>query len=488
MNDSSYIPVDGGVCAPQGFVGSAVSCGIKKPTATRLDLALIYSTEPCVSAGTFTTNRVQAACVKVSREHLRKGNIRAIVANSGNANACTGAQGVEDARGECRSVAELLGLKPAEVAVCSTGVIGLPMPMMRIYPKFPELAEGLSRDKGHEVAQAVMTSDTKEKIIAIEFMVQGRPVRIGACCKGAGMINPCMATMLCFITTDAGISRDVLELCVQSGVKSSFNCITIDGDMSTNDTVLVMANGASGVKLESPEDIYAFQQALAHVMLELAKHIVQDGERVTKFVTVHVTGGRTEDEAKKAAEAAQRAAEEERRRAAEQARREREEAARRAQEEAQQKAREEAERRYAEQQKRWQQDPWQQTHTGGPAQGQYTSQRTAGAAQAQYTSQRTGSAQPNAQNAGQQRTYSPADETMRRQAAESVERQKLSVFSYLGPFWLIPAITQKDDPFMKYHTEQGLGLIIFGILTSLLGNLWGWVCTVGGITQPTTVH
>lgn len=175
--------------------------------------------------------------------------------------------------------------------------------MMRIYPKFPELAEGLSRDKGHEVAQAVMTSDTKEKIIAIEFMVQGRPVRIGACCKGAGMINPCMATMLCFITTDAGISRDVLELCVQSGVKSSFNCITIDGDMSTNDTVLVMANGASGVTLESPEDIYAFQQALAYVMLELAKHIVQDGERVTKFVTVRVTGGRTEDEAKKAAEA-----------------------------------------------------------------------------------------------------------------------------------------------------------------------------------------
>ena len=174
---------------------------------------------------------------------------------------------------------------------------------MRIYPKFPELAEGLSRDKGHEVAQAVMTSDTKEKIIAIEFMVQGRPVRIGACCKGAGMINPCMATMLCFITTDAGISRDVLELCVQSGVKSSFNCITIDGDMSTNDTVLVMANGASGVTLESPEDIYAFQQALAYVMLELAKHIVQDGERVTKFVTVRVTGGRTEDEAKKAAEA-----------------------------------------------------------------------------------------------------------------------------------------------------------------------------------------
>ena len=293
----------GAFARPRAFWAARRAAASREPEATRLDLALIYSTEPCVSAGAFTTNRVQAACVKVSREHLRKGDIRAIVANSGNANACTGARGVEDARGECTRIAEILGLKPCEVAVCSTGVIGLPMPMMRIYPKFPELAEGLSREKGHEVAQAVMTSDTKEKIIAIEFMVQGRPVRIGACCKGAGMINPCMATMLCFITTDAGISRDVLELCVQSGVKNSFNCITIDGDMSTNDTVLVMANGASGVKLESPEDIYTFQQALAYVMLELAKHIVQDGERVTKFVTVRVTGGRTEDEARKAAEA-----------------------------------------------------------------------------------------------------------------------------------------------------------------------------------------
>lgn len=308
MNDSSYITVDGGVCAPQGFLGSAVGCGIKKPEATRLDLALIYSAEPCVSAATFTTNRVQAACVKVSRAHVRKGNIRAIVANSGNANACTGAQGVADAKGECFRMAELLGLRPAEIAVCSTGVIGLPMPMIRIYPKFPELAQGLSPDKGHEVAQAVMTSDTKEKIIAIEFMLQGRPVRIGGCCKGAGMINPCMATMLCFITTDAGVSRNVLDLCVQAGVKGSFNCITIDGDMSTNDTVLVLANGASGVQVESPEDVYAFQQALAYVMLELAKHIVQDGERVTKFVTVRVTGARTESEACKAAEAVAKSA------------------------------------------------------------------------------------------------------------------------------------------------------------------------------------
>lgn len=188
-----------------------------------------------------------------------------------------------------------------------------------------------------------------------------------------------------------------------------------------------------------------------------------------------------EAEAKKAKEAAERAAEEERRRAAEEARREREEAARKAREEAERKAKEEAERRYAEQQKRWQQDPWQQTHTGGPAQGQYTSQRTAGGYQAQYASQRTGQTKANSGEYRQEKSYSASDNAMRQKAAESVERQKLSVLSYLGPFWLIPAITQNGDPFMKYHTEQGLGLLIFWAVTSLLGRWWGWVGAVGGI-------
>ncbi len=300
---SNYQYIDGGVCAPKGFQGSAVSCGIKNPEATRLDLALIYSTEPCTSAGTFTTNRVKAACVKVCQKHLEMGDIRAIVANSGNANACTGAAGMEDAKAECYRLAELLPISPAEVAVCSTGVIGLPMPMMRILPKFDSLVEGLSHDKGMPVAQAIMTSDTKEKTMAVEVEIQGKPVRIGVCCKGAGMINPNMATMLCFITTDVGIDRNVLELCVKSGVDHSFNCITIDGDMSTNDTVLVLANGASTVKVESPDDIFIFQQALSYVMLEMAKHIVQDGERVTKFVTVKVVGAETEEEAILASEA-----------------------------------------------------------------------------------------------------------------------------------------------------------------------------------------
>lgn len=186
-----------------------------------------------------------------------------------------------------------------------------------------------------------------------------------------------------------------------------------------------------------------------------------------------------EAEAKKAREAAERAAEEERRRAAETARREREEAARKAREEAEKKAREEAERRRAEQQKRWQQDPWQQTHTGGAAQGQYTSQRATGAYQAQYASQRTGTEQP---KSGEYRqAASGSDDAMRRKAAESVRRQKMSVFSYLGPFWLIPFLTRRDDAFAKYHSEQGLGLIVFGLLTALFGRAWGWVATVGKI-------
>lgn len=188
-----------------------------------------------------------------------------------------------------------------------------------------------------------------------------------------------------------------------------------------------------------------------------------------------------EAEAKKAKEAAEKAAAEERRRAAETARREREEAEQKAREEVDRRAKEEAERRYAEQRARWQQDPWQQTHTGGPAQGQYTSQRTGGAAQAQYASQRTGQTNANTGEYRQEKTYSAADSEMRQKAAESVERQKLSVLSYLGPFWLIPAITQNGDPFMKYHTEQGLGLLVFWAITSILGGLWGWVGLVGNI-------
>lgn len=304
MSISSLKNIKGGVCAPKGFVANALSCGIKNPLATRLDLALIFSTEPCTSAGTFTTNRVRAACVRVSQSHIRRNDIRAIVANSGNANACTGVEGVKVARKECKIVAQSLKIKQSEVAVCSTGVIGLPMPMTRIAPALPLLAEGMSNKKGHDVASAIMTSDTHEKEISIEIDIDGKPVRIGACCKGAGMISPNMATMFCFVTTDAQISRAVLDDLTRDAVEHSFNRITIDGDMSTNDTVLVLANGLSGVAIKKGTDAWNnFKLALHTVMLCMAKHIVQDGERITKFITVSVRGGRTYMDAKKVAEA-----------------------------------------------------------------------------------------------------------------------------------------------------------------------------------------
>lgn len=304
MPNNNMKTIEGGVTAPQGFVANALSCGIKKPTATRLDLALLYSTLPTTSAGTFTTNKVRAACVRVSQSHIRRNDIRAIIANSGNANACTGVEGINVARRECRIVARELGIRQGEIAVCSTGVIGLPMPMQRIEPRLPELAAGLAPGKGHDVASAIITSDTREKEIAVEITLQGKPVRLGACCKGAGMICPNMATMFCFLTTDAAVARPDLEKLTCDAVETSFNRITIDGDMSTNDTVLVIANGASGVTVPpGTPDWKIFRDAVHHVMLEMALHIVQDGERVTKFVTVEVEGARTFADARKVAEA-----------------------------------------------------------------------------------------------------------------------------------------------------------------------------------------
>ena len=300
-----FTRIKGGVGAPLGFLTSAVSCGIKNPDGTRLDLALIYSEKPCSSAGTFTTNRVKAAPVRVSQSHLRKGNLRAIIANSGNANACTGVQGIHDANAMCDAVAKPLNLKRSEIGVASTGVIGLPMPMVRFEPKYDELLERLGPSNGSDVAAAIITSDTHAKEIAISFDVGEHRVRLGGCVKGAGMISPSMATMLCFITTDAHISSDNLRKCVLECVEESFNRITIDGDMSTNDTVLVLANGAAGMPAirRNSSNCKQFRQALGWLMLELAKAVVRDGERVTKFVTVRVEGARTYLDGKKVAEA-----------------------------------------------------------------------------------------------------------------------------------------------------------------------------------------
>ena len=301
----SFKKIKGGVCTPQKFRAATASAGIKNPSATRLDLALLVSDIPCVGSGTFTTNQVQAAPVRLSKKHIKDGNIRAIFANSGNANACTGEVGTQDAKTTAQHVAKSLGIKPDQVTLCSTGVIGLPLPMERLLSPVGEMASSLKRSSGTDVSKAIMTSDTCHKEIAVSFKVGEQTVKIGACAKGAGMICPNMATMLCFVTTDFKISKELLDQAVQKAVSGSFNRITIDGDMSTNDTVLVLANGAAGNRLpnQKSQSFSLFQEALCFVMLEMAKALVRDGERVTKFVTIDVTGARNQKDAQKVAEA-----------------------------------------------------------------------------------------------------------------------------------------------------------------------------------------
>lgn len=303
--DLPYKRMKGGVCAARGFKGSAVSCGIKNPDSNRLDLALIYSKYDCLSAGMFTQNRIKAAPVRVSQAHLRADQIRAIITNSGNANACTGPKGMQDAKNMARETARLLDLRQRQVAVCSTGVIGLPLPMMRIEPAYEKLVEGLHAKHGNEVARAIITSDTHEKEFAISLKLNGTRIRIGGCAKGAGMINPNLATMLCFVTTDAKIAESCLNEAIRDAVEHTFNRITIDGDTSTNDTVLVLANGAAENKSirRGTRECLHFSHALRFVMNKLAKAIVRDGERVTKFVTIEVKGARNPSDAKKVAQA-----------------------------------------------------------------------------------------------------------------------------------------------------------------------------------------
>lgn len=301
---SKFYEIPGGVTAPVGFVCNAVECGIKDPSKRRLDLGLLYSEFSTVSAGTFTTNQVKAAPVRLCQKHLRSNDIRAIIMNSGNANACTGPRGIQDARSMAAAAANELSLKSEQVLVGSTGIIGLPMPMDRILPNIPALAAGLSNEKNESLARAIMTSDTRPKILSVEVPIGSKKVRIGAIAKGAGMICPNMATMLCYITTDAKIGLADLKRATYVAVDRSFNRISIDGDTSTNDTVIVMANGASGqrqLQAKTPS-MSLFIDALEFVMLQMAKMIVRDGERVTKFVEVHVMGAANQVDARKVAE------------------------------------------------------------------------------------------------------------------------------------------------------------------------------------------
>ncbi len=340
--------IPGSITAPKGFQTSAVFCDIKRlgtgkgsQKGNKRDLALIVSEVPAAVAGMFTTNQVCAAPVKVCIQRAKGGRAQALVVNSGNANACTGKQGLADAREMVSFTEHALDLPKGSVLVGSTGRIGVAMPMDNVRAGIVEAATLLGTGAEHaaRAAEAIMTSDTKPKQIAIEFTLGGKTVRIGGICKGAGMIQPGMsgtgvrppalpralhATMLCFITTDAAIEAKALQAALQEAVAHSFNRITVDGDMSTNDTVLVLANGlaenplvvgdevtslkSKKGKVRDPShrllrDFDSFQSALTHVCLELAKKIVRDGEGVHRVVTVRVNGAKNIHDADAAARA-----------------------------------------------------------------------------------------------------------------------------------------------------------------------------------------
>ncbi len=292
-------PVDGGVTAARGFKAAGVRCGIK----TRgLDLALICSDVDCTAAGVFTTNAFQAAPVLVSRKRLASGRARAIIANSGNANAITGMRGIRDAEEMCACIAGELGVDQEMVVAASTGIIGVPLPIDKIKAGIREAFRVLSANGGPKAAEAIMTTDTRPKLSAYEIDVDGRTVRIGAIAKGAGMICPQMATMLCFITTDAAISAELLQDMLAQSVDSTFNCLTIDGEMSTNDSVIALANGLSGCQIEGDTaESEIFHRALTQVCSDLARAIARDGEGATKYVEVVVGGAASDADARKAA-------------------------------------------------------------------------------------------------------------------------------------------------------------------------------------------
>ena len=290
--------INGGVTAPGGFSVGTAECGIK--TAGRPDLAVIVSDVLASCAGLFTMNRIKGAPVLVSRENVKKGTARAIIVNSGNANVCNGEEGITAALAMTGETARALGCDPTEVLIASTGVIGKPFPIDKVLKCIPQALMNLSPKKSIEAARAIMTTDTVPKETAIEMNIGDIPVRIGAIAKGAGMIFPDVATMLCFITTDAAIESSTLRRALRQAADMSFNCITVDGDMSTSDTVICLANGLAGNPIiKSRSRLYEeFTVGLNEVCCQIAKAIIRDGEGATRFITIKVTGAKGRDEAR----------------------------------------------------------------------------------------------------------------------------------------------------------------------------------------------
>lgn len=292
--------IAGGITAPQGFLAAGVWSGIKR--GRQFDLALIVSDRPAQAAGVFTANRVQAAPVRLSKQRLQRGVAQAIIANSGCANCLTGPAGAADARRLADDAAAALELPPPYVLTASTGMIGRRLPVARLRRAIPTLVGRLSRRGSTAAAQAILTTDRSTKQVAVDVRLRRGTIRLGGIAKGAGMVAPHMATMLGFITTDAAVPAPLLRRMLRAGCERSFNAITVDGDMSTNDSVFLLANGAAGVSVASGgEDAQRFQVALDAVMEELAAMLVADGEGATKVAAVRVTGAATPTQARRCA-------------------------------------------------------------------------------------------------------------------------------------------------------------------------------------------
>ena len=282
--------LEGGITAVPGILASGVAAGIK-PSGKK-DLALVYSSSPARAAAVFTTNQIKGAPVLVSQEHVRDGRAQAILASAGCSNVCTGEQGIKDSREMTRITGELLRIPPRQVLIASTGVIGQPLPMDKVRAAIPKLVKSLSPKGGHEAAEAIMTTDTRFKEAALRCEVGGRTVTLGGVAKGVGMIEPHLATMFCFVTTDAAVARGALDPVLKRAVDTSFNRITVDSDQSTSDTVAVIANGlAENPPLDKgARGMRDFAVALDALVGRLARMLVQDGEGATKLVSVSVRG------------------------------------------------------------------------------------------------------------------------------------------------------------------------------------------------------
>ena len=291
--------IDGGVCAPNGFTANGILCHIKE-SRTKNDTALVFSEKPCNVAGVFTKNRVQAESVKLTRKNIADGKAQALIAISGNANCCTGAQGAENALRMAQCTAKECGILPEDVVVYSTGVIGAQFDVTKVENNIKTLKEGLSKEGHKEARIAIMTTDTQFKEAAVEFSIGGKTCRMGTMCKGSGMIHINMGTMLSVITTDCAISSKMLDKALHESILGTYNCVSVDGDTSTNDSLTIFANGLAGNKeiTQQDEDYKTFLEALNKLNTVMAKKIAADGEGATRLVECNVKGAKTVEDAR----------------------------------------------------------------------------------------------------------------------------------------------------------------------------------------------